>query len=299
VIVHARPRSARADLALVGIAFIWGSTFLVVKEALAGVSTLLFLALRFLTAAVALAIAFRPLPSKFGAGRQIFRIGGLASLLLFAGFILQTVGLRYTTASKSAFITGLSIVLVPLFSALVEKKPPHLSEWLGVGVATTGLGLMTLNAGALDVNRGDLITFFCAFAFAGHIVMMGHYSPRLGFQAFTLVQIAFAAVFALGTFWWVETPRIQWTPMLFFAIAATGILATALAISVQAWAQQYTSATRTALIFALEPVFAWVTSFLVIGELLSRRATFGASLILLGIVLVEVKPISFQRHPQD
>lgn len=290
-----RERLWPADLALAAVTFIWGATFVLVKQALADASTLLFLALRFSLAAFALALAFRPLPSKFSRGRPLLAGGALAGIFLFAGFLFQTLGLRYTSASKSAFITGLSIVMVPLLATLVQRKTPHLSEALGVVVATAGMGLMTLLGPSFQVNRGDLLTLGCAVAFAVHILLVGHYAPRFGFEALTLVQVATAAALSVASFWWVETPLIRWRPGVVIAVLVTGLLATALAFSVQVWAQQYTTPIRTALIFALEPVFAWATSFLVAGEVLSRQASCGAVLILSGILLVELKPISLKR----
>lgn len=285
-----------AELALIGNAFIWGSTFVLVKEALNDASTMVFLALRFALASVALAFAFRPLPSKFVAGKPLIRGGILAGVFLFSGYMLQTLGLRLTTPSKSAFITGLSIVLVPVFAAMLHRKRPVLSEWVGVGVATAGMGLLTLDGPWTRLNRGDLLTLGCAVAFAVHLIVVGHYAPKFGFQALTLVQVATSAVLAGALLWWVETPFLRWTPGLVFALVVTALLATALAFSVMSWAQQYTSATRAALIFSLEPVFAWATSFFLEGELLSRQATAGAVLILAGILLVELKPFGFRQH---
>jgi drug/metabolite transporter (DMT)-like permease len=290
------PRRWRADLALVGVALIWGATFVLVKEALRDVSTLLFLALRFGLASIALALAFRPLASRFGNRRILLRGGGLAGLCLFAGYLFQTFGLKYTTPSKSAFITGLSIVMVPLIGAGIEGKLPHVSEALGVAVATLGMGLMTLEGDTLGIGYGDLLTLACAVAFAAHIVVVGHYAPRVSFEALSLVQIVAAGMAALGTFWWAEAPLVRWRPGVLVALIVTGLLATALAFSVQAWAQQYTTPTHTALIFALEPVFAWLTSFLLTGEILSLRASLGAMLILAGILLVELKPVGPEKH---
>jgi drug/metabolite transporter (DMT)-like permease len=282
----------RADLALAGIALIWGATFVVVKQALHDVSTLLFLALRFTLATLALALVFRPLPAKFRPRRTLLAGGLLAGLCLSAGYLFQTVGLRYTTPSKSAFITGLSIVLVPLLAALWCRRLPASAEVAGITAATAGMALMTLNWNALRIDRGDLLTLACALAFAAHILVVGHYSPQVSFQALALVQIATAAALALATCGWLEPPRIRWTPGLLAALIVTGLLATALAFSVQAWAQQHTTPAHTALIFALEPVFAWLTSFLLLGEILSPQAALGAVLILAGILLVELKPFS-------
>lgn len=291
-----RPRWS-ADLALAIIALIWGSTFVVVKQALADISTILFLALRFILAAAALALALR---GRYGGylERPAALAGGVfAGLFLFAGFAFQTAGLRYTTPSKSAFITGLSIVLVPLVASLVYKKVPRLAEGIGVLVAAGGMALLTLEDVNVSIGYGDVLTLGCAVAFAVHIVAVGHFSQRFGFEGLSVVQLTTAAAFSVATFWWMETPHVRWTPALIAALAVTGLLATALAFTVQAWAQKHTTATRTALIFALEPVFAWITSYLVVGETLSNRAAGGAVLILAGIVLVELKPLSGGEHP--
>ncbi len=286
-----------AEVALVGCAFIWGATFVLVKRALDDSSTLLFLALRFTLASVALGVAFRPLPSKFAAGKPLVRAGLVAGMFLFAGYVFQTVGLRYTTPSKSAFITGLSIVMVPLLAAAVTRKNPQLSEWTGVAVAAVGLGLLTLQGDWFRVNRGDVWTLACAAAFAAHMLAIGHYAPKYGFQPLALSQIAVAAALSGASFWWVEPAYVKWSGALIFALGVTGLLATALAFSAMAWAQQYASPTRTALILALEPAFAALTSFLWAGEVLSARASAGALLILAGIVLVEVKPFGKNGHP--
>ncbi len=290
-----RPPAWRADLALIGITLIWGATFVLVKNALGGVSTLLFLALRFSVAAGALAFLYRgALRPGLGSAMSKAAIagGGLTGIFLFAGFFLQTAGLRYTTPAKSAFITGLAIPLVPVFGAIFERKIPRLVEVFGIATATAGLALMTLRGESFAIGRGDLLTLGCAAAFALHILSMGHYAPRLGFQALAAVQIGTAAAISLATFWWAERPVLAPRLSVIAAILITGLLATALAFSVQAWAQQFTSSTRTALVFASEPVFAWLTSFLVTGELLSFRAMLGAVLILSGILIVELKPLS-------
>jgi drug/metabolite transporter (DMT)-like permease len=290
--VHARRELWRADLALAGIALVWGVTFVVVKQALQDVSTLLFLALRFSLATLALGAAFRPLPGKFTERRTLLVGGILAGLCLAAGYVFQTVGLRFTSPSKSAFLTGLSIVLVPVFGAGWRRRWPARPEVAGILAATVGMSLMTLNWDTLRIERGDLLTLACALGFAAHILVVGHYSPRVSFQALALVQVATAAALAVATCWWIEPPMIRWTPGVVLALIVTGLLATALAFSVQAWAQQHTTPTHTALIFALEPVFAWLTSFLLAGEILSPRATLGAALILAGILLVELKPFA-------
>jgi drug/metabolite transporter (DMT)-like permease len=290
---------ARAEAALLAVTLVWGCTFIMVKEALDSVSTVLFLALRFSVATLALLLVFRrPLANRRYPPGAV-RSGVLVGLFLFAGYILQTLGLRLTTAPKSAFLTGLATVMVPLLAMLVYRIRPRAAEIGGVLLAAAGTALMTLQGSIGSINRGDLLTLGCAVAFAMHIVAVGHYSRDVSFELLSVTQIGTAAALSLSLFWWVEPPAIHWRPSVLFAILVTGVLATALAFTVQAWAQRYTTSTRTALIFALEPVFAWMTSYLVMGEGLSSRSAAGAGMILGGVLLVEMKPLQPGRHPSQ
>jgi drug/metabolite transporter (DMT)-like permease len=284
-----KPAGWLVDLSLVAVALIWGATFVLVKRALADVSTLLFLTLRFTIAAAALALLFHRELRGANLARNL-RGGMLAGLCLFCGYVLQTAGLRYTSASKTGFITGLYIPLVPLFSAAIYKRIPKLMELAGVAVAFCGLALMTIERDVLDIGRGDLLVAGCAVAYAFHILVLGRFAKETGAGLLALTQIATGAVLGGATFWWAEPVRIRWTSDVAIALAVTSLLATAFAFFVQSWAQRWSSPTRTVLIFSMEPVFAWVTSYLVAGELLSRRGTVGAVLILAGILLVELKP---------
>ncbi len=289
-----KPAQWRGDLALAAIALVWGSTFVLVKTALADVSTMLFLALRFGMATVALAAIYALRGRSWRLGG--FRAGAWVGAFLYVGYLLQTLGLRFTTPAKSGFITGMYIVVVPLLSAAVYKKVPGVSEWAGVVLATAGLGLLTLDVASFSVGPGDLLTVGCAFAFAVHILMVGHYSKQMQSDWLALLQVGASAIFAVSTFWAFERPFIQWSGAVVTALVITSILATAVAFWVQTWAQKYTTATRAALVFALEPVFAWLTSFIVAGERLTGQAIAGAACILVGIVLVEVKPIETRSH---
>lgn len=288
----------KADAALAVNTLIWGATFTLVKSALRDISPLLFLALRFSLATGALLavwqIGWRTAPRE--RPRAVWG-GILTGVFLYAGFFFQTLGLQFTTPPKSAFLTGLASVMVPLLAALVYRNRPQVSEVLGVLVATAGLGLMTLEGPFGSVDKGDLLTLLCAVAFAGHIVTLGHYSERMSFEVLSLTQVGTAAVLALSLFWWAEPPHVAWRPAVVVAILVTGLLATALTFTVQAWAQRYTTSTRTALIYTLEPVFAWLISYWLIGVGLAWRAAAGAALILGGVVLVEMKPLQTRNHP--
>lgn len=291
-------RRKAAEAALASNTIIWGATFVLVKAALRDVSPMLFLAMRFSLAASVLLLLFgakaRRQFTRKGAGA-----GALAGAFLFAGYLFQTLGLKFTTAPKSAFITGLSSVMVPLLGSLVYRTRPQTAEWIGVLLATVGLGLMTLEGDTGSIGRGDLLTFFCALAFAGYILTVGRFSPKVDFELLASIQVATAAVLAFSLLRGVEQPQVEWRPAVVYAIIVTGLFCTALAFTVQAWAQRYTTSTRTALLYMVEPVVAWATSYAIVGEGLSGRGAAGAALILGGVLMVELKPWDARPHPSS
>ena len=280
----------RAELALAGVTLIWGSTFVLVKSALADVSTWVFLALRFLVAALALYVIYRGSLNRKGI------LPGLAAgFLLFAAYVCQTLGLELTTPSKSAFLTGLSIPMVPLLSSLVYRIRPRNFEIAGILIASFGMALMTVPSGSLGgslgstMSRGDFLSFLCAVIFALHIVVVSHYSPIMGFQTIAVLQVAAAAVLGMGSVFLACPVRFHASTGVVSAVLITGLPGTALAFTIMAWAQNYTTATRSALIFSLEPVVAWITSWVLTGETLPARVGAGAGFILAGILLAEIR----------
>ncbi len=285
------PPGWAVDLSLFAITLVWGSTFVLVKQALDNVSTLLFLTLRFAIATSLLALIFR---KEFRAPDlwPSVRGGALAGLCLFAGYVLQTFGLKQTSASNAGFITGLYVPLVPLLSRILYQKPSKLPELLGIALAFAGLILMSANKGLLDIGRGDLLVAACAVAYSFHIIVLGKFALSRNTGVLSVTQIATGMLLGAATFWWAEPVHITWTTSLWVALAVTSVLATALAFWVQTWAQRWISPTRTALISSLEPVFAWATSYVVAGEVLSGRGLAGAAMILAGILLVELKPFA-------
>jgi len=286
----------RADAALFFNTIAWGATFVLVKNALGGISPMLFLAARFGLAAVALAILFvGPLRRSFS--WRATGAGALSGVFLFAGFAFQTYGLRLTSAPKSAFLTGMTSILAPFLAAVVYRIRPGTSEIAGVLVSVAGLACMTLEGPLGSIALGDVLTLAGAAAFAANIVTIGHFSESMPVSVLTVAQIGAAAVCAAALLP-SEAPRFEWRAAVIAAIVVTGLLCTAVAFSFQTWAMQYTTATRTAVIYMFEPVVAWITSWLMAGVGLSARAAAGAALILLSIVLVELKPLHSWSHPQ-
>lgn len=275
------------------ITLIWGATFVVIKNALSEITPLFFNAVRLSLAAMLLAIVFHR--QLRGISASAIVAGVVIGLFLGSGNGLQTTGLKYTAASKSAFLTGLAVVLVPVFLAIFWKRKIGAWSALGVTMAFVGLYLLTVPAGGAagaplgGMNQGDLLTIGAAIVFAFHIIFMGHATQKHRWQQITVVQTATAAVLMIFAFPLFEEVHVVWSANVISGILITGLFSLAAAFSVQAWAQQFTPPTHTALIFSLEPVFAWLTSFVVLGERLGMRAAIGGVLILAGVVVSEEK----------
>lgn len=290
---------ARAYLLMFFVVAVWGSTFVLVKSALADATPAAFNLARMTLAFLVLAIAYHR--SWRGIRPWHIAAGALVGLCLATGYQFQTIGLVYTTPSKSAFITGLVVVLVPLLSSIPSLRAPgaHAPRWnafLGAALAFSGIVFLTAPAAAhsallpdlASINIGDMLTFGCAVGFAFHCLALAHFSPRIDFRPLALLQVGWCAVFMAISVRFIERPHVQWTPRIFFALAIAAVLATAAAFSIQSWAQSILPPTHTALILTMEPVFAWITSFLVLHERLGLRPAAGALMILAGIALTEL-----------
>jgi drug/metabolite transporter (DMT)-like permease len=285
-------RKLQADLVLAGCAVCWGATFVIVKDALADSSVFVFLALRFmLAAAVLLPLAGR---QRRSIDASAIRAGLLLGGLLFAGFAFQTAGLLYTTPSKSAFITGILVVLVPLFLGLFGRRRISRWTWSGIITAVAGLYLLTVpESGFADLNRGDVLTLFCAAIYATYIIALARYSPRFPSTLLVFIQVAVTGILSTAAvpLWasagW-EVPRMSWTPGLIGAVVGTAIVTTAGTLIGQTWAQKYAPPSHAALLLMLEQVSAALISYAIAGERLGARAFLGAALILTGILLAEL-----------
>jgi len=229
--------------------------------------------------------------------------GVLAGIFLFAGYAFQTSGLKLTTPSKSAFLTGTSSVLVPIALVAIWRVRIHLWRVVGIALALVGLFLMTVPGGPAgladfaNVNLGDLLTIGCAICFTFHVIFVGRASQHFPFEQVAFLQVGTAAILMTVSTPLLEHPYFRSTPTVIAAILITGTLCTAVAFSVQSWAQQFTPATHTALIFTTEPVFAWLTSFIYLHERLGLRAGVGALLILGGVLISEL--LGHVEKPDD
>ena len=270
-------------LALIAVTAVWGVTFVQVKDAVALYPLFAFLAVRFAIASATLAAPAVPRLRMLGA--RGLAAGGVLGALLAAAYALQTAGLERTTVSSTGFITGLYVVLTPLFALLLFRQRIPGSVWGAVGVALVGLALLA----GVDVgsSTGDLLVLASTGAQALQILMVERYAARFDAIALTFVEmvvcfVGFTAVaVALGD---LSVPR-GWT--VWGALLVTGVFASALAYLIQIWAQRRISATRIALVFALETVWAGFFGYLLAGDRLGVVGWTGCALLLAAIVLAE------------
>ena len=298
-----RSRTMVAHVLLLAVVLVWGATFSLVKAALVETTPLVFNLLR-MTLAFAVLVTVN-WPSMRGISRDDLKLGALAGVFLALGYQFQTLGLNHTTAAKAAFITGLVVVIVPVMStvpgvALPGTLKPTFDTYAGAVLAFVGLVLLTTPRGSgtalfSGIGVGEWLCLACAVAFAAHLLVLARAAPRVTARRLGTLQIGFAALVMLVTLPLGVQMHFHGAPVVWIALGVTAVLATAAAFTIQSWAQQRLPASHTALIFTLEPVFAWLTSLLFFGEQLGRRALVGAGLILGGIVLAELRPTSRGR----
>lgn len=285
-----------ADGLLAVVTLIWGSTFVLVKDTTEQVPVMTFLAARFTVGGVMLFLALLLLNRWRGLTLRELLWGAAVGAALWAGYAFQTLGLQETTASKAGFITGLSVVLVPLLGMFVLKQRPTAWAWAGIVLATFGLALLSLNfRESFELNRGDLLVLGCAGAFAVHIVLVALTAQWADPLRLTTVQVIVAGLLnavsaVLAGQQVASLSQEVWASVIFLGVAAT-----ALAFLVQVSVQRFTTAAHTALIFTLEPVFAAVFGMWLHGDVLSEAGWIGASLILTGMLVTEVVPYLRKR----
>lgn len=271
-----RPSVAYAALACAALLF--GSTFVVIKEAVAILPPLAFVGWRFLVGAALLTLLVVP------KGKLLWRDGIAAGVFLFAGYALQTAGLVHTSASNSGLITGLYVVLTPLLAAAVARHPVRVWTVLGALLAFVGLGLLTVEEGVV-LATGDLLTVGCAVAFAVHIVVLSRVAFRHPVIPFTAVQLLVTAALALASSAVVEGLPLPTAPVL-PSVVLTGVVVSGGAFLLQIWSQTVIGPARTAIILALEPAFAAVFAAWLLSERLDTAGWVGAGLILAAIYVV-------------
>ena len=272
-------------LALLAITAIWGSTFIVVKDAIARMPVTDFLTWRFALAAAAMLLV-RP-TALVTLGPRGRRIGVVLGLALGSGYLLQTVGLQSTSALVSGFLTGMFVVFTPLCAAVLLRERPGRAVWAAVVLATVGLALLSLNG--VTIEGGELLTLGCAVAFARHIVGLGRWASSYQPYGLAVVQLlttgALCAVVAVPGGLAVPPDAGVWG-----ALALTSIAATAVAFVVQTWAQAHLAPTKAAVVMSMEPVFSGLCAVGIAHEVFTLRMLIGALLVLAAMLLTELGP---------
>lgn len=278
-------RQLKADLALLFVVFVWGTTFAIMKDVFTVITPFYFLTLRFGFATLALGLIFRRQLAEINL--KLLKQGIIAGIFLFGGYAFQVVGLNFTTASKAGFITGLSVVLVPIFAVLFFRRFPSLLTWIGVSLATIGLWLLTFS-GSLEPNIGDCLVLICAACLALHILIVDKYVKNNNPLLLAVIQISTVAVLSAFGAGLEGSYQLVSDAGIWISVVYMGVLATALAFVVQNKAQTFTTPGRTAIIFSMEPVFGALFAFLYLGELITVNGYIGGALIILSMLLVEM-----------
>jgi len=278
----------RADLLLLTVAIAWGVTFLMVQEAIDSTPVYSFLFFRFALASILMFfISYRFLKET---NKQTVIYGIILGIFLFSAFATQTFGLAYTKSSIVAFITGLNVICVPFLAYFIFKDKVKLKVFLASFVAVFGLYLLTMS-GTLTIGYGEFLTLFCAVLFALQIIFTGKYSKLVNVYLLVLYQLVTVAVLSLCFSLALDdvTFAIDYNYAFYKAVIITAVFATVYAFLIQTYMQQFTTATKTAIIFTMEPVSASIYGYFAGGEILTTTQIYGAALIIVATLIAELR----------
>ncbi len=288
-------KQTKAESYLLLITLIWGSTFVVTKFVLQDAGPFLYTSIRFLLATLIFGIVF--LPRLRTIGKRSALSGAFLGFLLFVGFATQTVGLLYTTASKSAFITGMMVAFTPICQLAIERKAPKVGNLVGVTLVMAGLYFLTSPTGS-HFNLGDGLTLVCALSFAIYIVYLDIFSQNCEASHLTFMQFGVTAGLASLSFFFFEDFHLVLSSKFIVGVFYLAIFATVIALFVQARYQKDTTPTRSAVVFSVEPVIAAIVAYLVLGERLGNYGILGAILIMTGVAVSEFSDFIFKTNGQ-
>jgi drug/metabolite transporter (DMT)-like permease len=296
----------KSEAILILVTLLWGATFVIVKEALNDVSSMAFIAVRFLIAAVILLPFIRN--RKFT--KQNLRAGILLGVLLFIGFATQTVGLKFTSATKSGFLTGTAVIIVPLLQIIIEKRAP--TKGVIIGTLLVMLGIAFLSSGGSSVysllsdlgtnfNIGEGLTLICALFFALYIIYLDVETTRYDFWTLLFLQIITTAILSMlflvvFTETNLEPFKFDLTNNLIWAIFYTSLFATLITTALQTKYQKNVTPAKAGIIFSFEPIFAAVFAFFILGEKITNFGYLGAVLIMFGLLVSELYENIFEKN---
>ncbi|WP_110942865.1 DMT family transporter [Inediibacterium massiliense] len=284
-----KKKTLYADLALLIVAFIWGSTFVVIKDVLSQTKPMGLMAMRFIVATALLSIIFHKKLKKIT--KEEFVGGVVIGIFLYIALAVQTIGLIYTTAAKQSFLTTIYVVMVPFLTWIIYKKRPDMYSMIGAFLAIIGIGLLTIDESfsLSTLNKGDILTLSCALFFAFHIVAIEYFSKDKEPIVLSIVQFGVAAILFLVSALIFEPFTLNLNPSVMKAMLYLALAGTVFAYTIQNVAQKYTEASHTAIILSLESVFGSLLAVLVLGETLTMKMMLGCIVIFSGVILTETK----------
>ena len=283
---------------------VWGSTFTVVKETSDKLNPFILSTSRNLIASVLL-LFYLILFKKFKLlnNRKVFFKGSIIGFILAVIYISQTIGIKYTTANNSAFITSTSVILVPLILIIGRKATLNIKQILSVIIVMFGLYFLTIKSGLDSLNQGDFITLGAAFVCAAHIVISGYYVNKTEFLALIFYQFFTAFIVSFIGYLIFKSPNesisLFDSNIVFIRVLYLGVLGTLFCYFITVWSQKFIGSIFLALIFSLEPIFASVTNFIVLGEKFNSRELIGAIIIFVGLILYSVSKLKFSNNKQS
>ncbi|HOO27429.1 MAG TPA: DMT family transporter [Lachnospiraceae bacterium] len=284
-----KKREVLAGFGLLLIAFIWGFAFVVVKNSLDYIPAVYMLAFRFTIAGVALAVVFFKKLKKLN--RYLLLHGGILGLLLFTAYLFQTIGCKYTTAGKNAFLTTIYVILVPFFHWIISKKRPDAYCMSAAVLAVIGIGLLSLQ-GDLTVNIGDILTIVCGIFYALHVIFIDRYTKADDPVILAVLQVVFAALFSWLTAPFIDGgfPQEAFRIDIVIGMLYLGVFSTMIGFLLQTVCQKYTHPSTSALLMSTEAVFGALCAAIFLREVMSGRMITGCLLMFAAIVLAETKP---------
>ncbi|WP_099192002.1 DMT family transporter [Tepidibacter mesophilus] len=290
-------RQLKADLALLCVTIGWGASFILTKNSLSELETYNFLAIRFLIAFIISSCIF--FKNMIKTDKKTMKYGLVLGIILYAHYAFQTVGLNYTTASKSAFITGSNVIMVPILAGFMIKQFPQKKSLVSAVLALIGLAMLTLNENITRINIGDIYTLVCAIIFAIYIIFVGKYTWECESIALAVIQFGVVAFLSIMTSVTMESPNLPSSSDVWVNIIILSIICTSGAFIIQSVAQKFTTSNHTALIYSAEPVFAAMFGYFLYSEIITVKTGIGAFLILLGMIISEVDFSKFLKVEED
>lgn len=287
-------------LVLLFVTLLWGGTFVIIKGALDDSSAMLFISVRFAIASIIM-IPIAIKKRKYFSKESVI-LGFILGLILFVSFATQTAGLKFTTVTKSGFITGSTVVMIPILQTIIEKRKPTMGTLLGTFIVFVGIVFLSSGGNSIislftelgsNFNIGDLLTVACAFTYALYMVYLDVLSKKINFwvlllmQIFTTTALGFAATFIFDVTN-IEPMRIEFTKNLIFALLYTSILATIVTTALQTKFQKRVTPTKAGIVFSFEPIFAATFAFFILGEQMNSFGLIGCVLIFCGLIVSEV-----------